>query len=594
MRSVISFTFIFMFVFAVAGQKVQQGFDLGDYGVRIEPDKRLIVVLAALEMAESKKESGTTEKLINTPLSAKGEKFRAQLLQDNAGMDADLRRRISMFVAQYKKRHPKLSDAEIVAPFISMAFTLTPVPELDAPIVTEGLPGDLLDVLDFAPLAREFCRRSGISAKLDDYIKSYRIEADGVLRTSAREMVSELLDYLHTRPQQFFTEKQKIETTKSNSKTRIEKTEIRSHERHFLIVPELLAPQSSIDFLNARDDYYVVLPPDKDLSFSEVRRAFLQFVVDPLILSSAKEVTSLSGWTKQQLDELRKTNLSVSPDVILTLSRSLAAGVDIRQAEYVKLRTATDQARRKIDTLKTDTEKRAVSAELEKYEQSLADESALRSYEDFQKGLVLTFFFVNKLKEIEDSGFDIGASLKDILASFDPAKETDRLAGSAEARKRALAAREERKTHPETRVAVVENPVTIILREIQKTIDAKDYTKAASDLKQLQTQNPSEPRIYYNIGRVAGLAAAAMSDPEQQADKLREAKAAYTDVLNTKKPDTDLALISLTYVALARIYEFFDDNTYAMELYDQAIKLKDVAGGGYNEAMAGKKRLLKP
>jgi len=103
-----------MFVFAVAGQKVQQGFDLGDYGVRIEPDKRLIVVLAALEMAESKKESGTTEKLINTPLSAKGEKFRAQLLQDNAGMDADLRRRISMFVAQYKKRHPKLSDAEIV------------------------------------------------------------------------------------------------------------------------------------------------------------------------------------------------------------------------------------------------------------------------------------------------------------------------------------------------------------------------------------------------------------------------------------------------------------------------------------------------
>ena len=591
MRSIILLTFILCFAFAANGQAVQQGFDLSNYGVKVEADKRLIVVLASLEMAETKTDAGASEKLINTPLSEKGSKFRQQLLQDTAGLDTDLRRRISSFVAQYKKRHPRATDAELVAPFMSMAFTLTPAPELGDPVITDDLPGNLLDVLDFAPLAREFYRRSGIASKLDDYAKTYTRESDGVLRTSSREMVAELLDYLHTRPQLFATEKLKVETTRSNSKTRIEKVETRTHERHFVIVPEMLAPQGNINFLNARDDYYVILPPDKDVSFSDVRRAFLQFVVDPLVLSSTKEITVLSDWTKQRLEESRKTNPNVSPDVVLTISRSLAAAVDVRQEEYARLRIATAQARRKIDASKTDAEKRAVSAELEKFKQSLADENTLRLSEEYDSGLVLVFFFADKLKEVEDSGFDIAASLKEMLATFDPAKETARLAGTAEARKRALAAREERKSHPETRVTVVENPVTAKLRDMQKTIDAKDYAKAAADLKQLEAQNPSEPRIYYNIGRVAGLTAATIDDEDLQAAKLIEAKEAYTKVLTTATPDTDKTLLSLTYVALARIYEHFNKPDEALKLYDQALKLGEI--GAYRDAMSGKQRVLK-
>ncbi len=587
MRLIILLIFILIFSFAAAGQSVQPGFDLSNYGVKIDADKRLIVVLAALEMAEIE-----GVKLINTPLSSNGAKFRTQLLQDTAGLDPDLRRRISMFVAQYKKRHIKSTDAEIIAPFMSMAFTLTNAPEFADPVITNDLPGSLLDVLDFAPLAREFYRRSGINSKLDAYSKMYSREADGVLRSSAREMVSELLDYLHTRPQLFASDRTQIETQKTNSKTRIKKVEIRTHERHFFIVPEMLAPQSNVNFLNARDDYYVILPPDKDLSFSDVRRAFLQFVIDPLLLSNSKNMTSVRDWAKPQLDELRKSDPGVTPDVFLTISRSLAAAVDVRQAEYVRKNIATDQARRKIDTLKTDAEKRAVSADLDKFKQSLTDESALRLFEDYQKGLVLTFFFSDKLKEIEESGFDIGASLGEMLVSFDPAKENDRLEATADARKRALAAREDRKNHPDNQIAVVENPVTVRLREIQKTIDTKNYAKAAADLKQLQTQNSTDPIIYYNIGRVAALIAAGIEDADAQAEKLIEAKEAYSSVIRTATSNTDRALLSLTYVALARIYEHFNQNDNAIKLYDQAIKLGEV--GAFQEAMAGKQRLLKP
>jgi hypothetical protein len=156
-------------------QNVQPGFDLSNYGVKVDADKRLIVVLATLEMAQTTDETGKTVKVINTPLSEKGEKFRQTLLQDNANLNEDLRRRISTFVLQYKKRRSNATDAEIVAPFISMAYTLTPPPEMADPVIVNELPGDLLDVLDFAPLAREFYRRSTIAAKLDDYLKTYRM-----------------------------------------------------------------------------------------------------------------------------------------------------------------------------------------------------------------------------------------------------------------------------------------------------------------------------------------------------------------------------------------------------------------------------------
>ena len=105
-------------------------------------------------------------------------------------------------------------------------------------------------------------------------------------------------------------------------------------------------------------------------------------------------------------------------------------------------------------------------------------------------------------------------------------------------------------------------------------------------------RNPSEPRIYYNIGRVAGLTAVGIDDREVQAQKLLEAKAAYTNVIKTATLMTDPALLSLTYVALARIYEFDNNGDYAMKLYEAAIRLGEV--GAFKEAMDAKARLLKP
>lgn len=591
MKLFILLLFISLFsVNSFAQGDVRAGFDLSNYGVRIEPDKRLMTVLATLETAIDNEGKPT----INTPLSAQGSKFREQLRADMAEMNPDLRHRISLFVTQYKKRRPNATDAEIVAPFVSMAYALTPAPELADPVITTDLPGPLLDVLDFAPLVREFYRRSGFSAKLDDYIKIYNETADGTLRTSTREMVSEVLDYLHTKPQIYYTEKVKTETKKTGSKkATIGRVETREHERHFYVVPEMLAATGTVNFLNIRDDYYAIVPPDTDLGGSEVRRGFLQFVFDPLVLNRPKDIETISAGVKQLLDERRKTNPAISPDVYLAISRSLVAAVDVRQNQFEKVRIATAQARQKIDRVPGAADKKEISDELNRFKEEAADEAALRLSEDYEKGSVLAFYFSEQIKGLEDSGFDVASSMREMILAMEPAKEANRLDQVADARKRAEAVREAYRKNPGKSTAIVENPVTTRLLEINKTIEAKNYAKATADLKDLLNKNPNEARIHYNIGRVASLMAESITDPEVQKEKLLEAKVAYTNVIRTTTPTTDRALLSLTYVALARIYEFYDEDNYAIQLYDLAIKLDDVAGGAFKEAIAGKQKLLK-
>lgn len=589
MRKAVLVLFVLIFSANAFSQNVATGFDLSNYGVRIEPDRRLIVVLATIEMA------GTPEaRVINTPLSGSGKKFRGQLQTDLANMPADLRQKITVFMTQHKKRFPDKTDAQIVAPFISMAYTLSEVPELADPVITSDLPGDLLDVLDFAPLVREFHRRSGVSAKLDEYVKAYQRASEGTLRNSTRETVSELLNYLHTRPQTIYAERIKTETQKSKSKkTTLQQVEIRERERSFYIVPEMLAPVGDINFLNIRDDYYIVLPPESDISYSDVRRGFLRFVIDPIVLNNAKDISTMRDGIKTLLDDRRKTNASVSPDVYIAVSRSLVAAADARQLEYLKSQIATEQARQKIVRMKTDTEKRAVSAELDSFKKGLADETALQLSEDYEKGSVLAFYFADQLKGLEDSGFDIASSMREMILSLDATKEASRLEQFADARKRAVAAREERKKNP-VKPAVTENPVTAKLLDIQKTIAAKDYASANTELKELLRSNPSEPRIYYNIGRMASLEAEEITEPDAQSSKLLEAKTAYENVLRLGANQTiDSTLFSLTYVALAKIYEFYDNPGYAMKIYDAAIKVGDVPNGAYKEAIAAKQRLLK-
>ena len=588
------------------------------YGVKIEPDRRLIVVLASLEAAG-----------LETSLTEKGRDFRQKLRADLTSLNPDLRQKMAFFLTQYKKRHDKATDAELVAPFISMAYTLGPVPDLTEPARATDLPGDLLEVLDFSPYVRQFYRSpikvadgaagertTTVGARIEEYYKEYQATGDA-MRPSTIRMVRDLLDYLNTRPQTVYLDQVKTEVQKAKSKkTTLSKVETIERERRFYIVPDLLAQSGTINFRNIGDDYYAIVPPGTDLSESEVRRAYLQFVLDPIILKNAKDISTFKDPIKTLLDERRKANADISPDIFLAVSRSLVAAIDARQVYFQKFQEATTEARRKANagakpvSESTDAQGRKVakwSDELYvidgKFVMPVAeDEMNLKLSEAYERGAVLAFYFADSLKGLEESQFDIASSLRDIILSLDTKKEENRLAENAEARKRAVLAREERR---KTAATIVENPLTKRLSEVEPLIKSQKYTQAETELNELLKANPSESRVFYALGRVKSLSAASIAgveNVEKRNNLLVEAKSFFTKVLEiedeklkkpelNKKPDT--ALISLTYVALARLYEYYDENAYAIKIYEKVISMGDMQGGGYQEAVVARERLLK-
>lgn len=587
MKRVLLLAAFFIFSVNVFAQTPTSNLDLTDYGVRIEPDRRVMVVMAALEAAG-----------LDTPLAAGGEKFRQELKADLQGVSPELRRKLVVFVEQYKRRHAQAANAEIVSPFISMAYTLAPAPDFSDPLRETDLPGDLLEVLDFAPLVREIYR-AVLKAKLDDYVKEYQAAGDA-MRPSTAKMVADLVGYLHTRPELSYIDRVKTQVKDSKGKKNLEKTELRERTRRFYIVPEMLAPKETVNFRNVGDEYYAIVPPATNLSVSEVRRAYLQFVIDPLVLRNAKEISTVRDGIKNLLDERRKSNPDVSPDVFLAVSRSLVAAVDARQIESEKTRIGTAQARRKIDQMKTEKDKLAVSAELEAFKKTIANETALQLSEAYEKGAVLSFYFAEQLKGLEDSGFDIAGSMREYLLSLDATKETNRLAQFAEARKSAVAVRAERRKNAGNQEIVIDNPVTQKLVAIDRIIKSKNYAESQKQLAQLAAEYPNEARVYYSQGRVAGLSAVGVTDETEREKRLLEAKNAYEKAILTarKYPDPttnqpDVALMSLSYVALARIYEFAGDTSYAVKIYEAAITIGNVPEGAYDEAFAARERLTK-
>src|SRR5437870_5780412 len=166
----------------------QTTLDLAEYGVRVEPDARLIIVMSALDAAG----------FDPTPAGKQLSAFRALVRKDQTSLDPELRERLRNFFERKRLPSPATA-ADQAARYVSLAYALSPPPLLDAPERSDDLPGGLLEVLDFAPLVREFFKKSGIDERLASYMRAYQAEGDR-LRQPAGEMVRSVLSYLHTRP----------------------------------------------------------------------------------------------------------------------------------------------------------------------------------------------------------------------------------------------------------------------------------------------------------------------------------------------------------------------------------------------------------
>ncbi len=567
-------------------------FKLSDYGVGFQTDARLIVVMAALEA------SGFDP----TPAGREPSVFRARVRKDQAELDPNLRERMRSYY-EHHQLPGTATAADQAARYVSLAYVLGPPPALEAPERSEDLPAGVLEVLDFAPLVREFYRKSGIDERLASYLRAYQAEGDR-LRTPAEEMVRSVLSYLHTRPITTAAERVLVKGPSATKKKKnaLQAYVLREHERHFYIVPDLLAAPGTTNLRVIADEYYAVVPEGTDPASSELRRAYFQYVIDPLMLRFNREIAARREPLRQLLKQRETEGESVTPDIFIATSRSLVAAADAHYNELVRLQRLSFVIRDKLGSAKDEASRAVINREAQAAASAIHDETIAQLAESYERGAVLAFFFEEQLKGIGASGFDIANFFPDMIASFDPAREARRPAEYAAARARALTARQERLARrteidpPVLDPAGSARSAALVkeLSDIEQTLRQKDYNGAESRLKELIKTYPREPRIFFALAQTASVAAADATDERVQAQRLNNALTNYRFALEASVPETDHALICRAHESMGRIHAFLENAAEAVKEFDLAIRICDVGSAAHNDAIEGKKKLSPP
>jgi tetratricopeptide (TPR) repeat protein len=537
-----------------------------------------------------------------TPPGKQASAFRRLVHKDQETLDPALRERMKNFYELNKLPAPA-TPADQAARYVSLAYAIGQPPLLDAPERSDDLPGGVLEVLDFAPLVQQFYRKSGIDERLVAYMHAYQAEGDR-LRPQSAEMVRAVLSYLHTRPLLVSLERVRVKSPdKKKSNTIV--YSMREHERRFYIVPDLLAAPDAINFRVIADDYYAVVPEGTDPTSADIRHAFLQFVIDPLVRRFNKEISAQRDQIKQLIDLRTKAGATVSPDVFIVTGRSLVAAAEARFDEATRLHEVTGLQRSRLQQAKDDNERKALAAQAESSRAAIADETVARLAEDYENGAVLDFFFADQLRDFQSSGFDIANFFGDMIAGIDATKESKRLAAAEEARNRATAAR---KAHPRYSLWLIDpsfearetadvsrsEALLTKLTEVEKLWQTRNYEQAETMLKSLLQDYPGDVRLLFTLGQTASLWARDTTDDDLQTQRLNRALASYRLAVAAATPETEKGLLSRAHESMARILAFLDQKDEAMKEFDAAIKIGPVTGGAYNDALAGKRKLAQP
>lgn len=572
---------------------------LDEYGVSVGVEPRLVAVLAALEAAG-----------FETAPGRQPSPFRARVREDLAALDAELRARLRRFHELHRLKDAGATPAREAARYVSLAFALGPPPAFEPPARGDETFEAVGDVIDFAPLVRELYR-SWLESRMTAYVAEHRAEGDRMRRPAA-DMVRSVLNYLHTRPITTLLERARAPEAKGDGKKK-ERPAVtaRERERRFVVVPDLLGVTGAVNFRVIRDDYFVVVPAGHDPASPEVRRAYLQFVIDPLVLRFNRDIAARRTDIQSLLDGLNKPAPAASesgeigaarpamPGVFESVARSLVAAVDARMTAFERLEQLGAEAR--AESQKTPAAGRAaLTARVQSRRTEIEEDAAAELADSYERGAVLAFHFADQLRDLETAGFDFADFIPGMMERLDIAREKRRPAEYAEARKNAEArsrARREaaRPAAPaDERAAARRAQLFTRLEEAVRLLRARDYVGAESRLRVLLEEYKGEPRVLFALGQTWSAGAADAVNEETRDDRLNRALAHYRLAISAADRETDRALLSRAYVAAGRILAFQEQAGEAAKMFDAAIALGEVADGAYKDAVEERKKLQQP
>lgn len=528
---------------------------LGDVNVEVSVDRRVLVMMAALNVAGYDYESGSRQ------LSVLRRQIREDLKSANPALIGKLR-------AHFESRRAGKTDGAAVAPYLSLALSLTDPPAFTVDVAAERLPEDVRDILDFALLLEEFYQSVGFSRIMPRYLSAYAEAAKGY-GPAAALAVSGVIAYLHTEPilelpPLYIPRPRSAKDAKRGDRTELI---IPNRVRRFIIIPDLLNATGAGNLRVVRETYYLLLGPTTEPNVDAMRRGFLRFVIDPLTERVVKEVAAIRGELKKLLDARGD---KIDPDykdrsAYYMIADSLVRATDARMA-VVGL-----PIRRNYDELDAIYELAAV----------------------YERGAVLVFHFYDKMAAFDQVGINLKDYFPDLIQRIDFEREQKRLEEYAQRLARYKQAKLEATSAPmpPPTISNADQQTVARILEADQLIKARRYDEAKILLESVRRERPNNARVLFGLADVTSKKASLIADSDRLAEELFAAVELYKLAADNASIETEKWLAQRSYLAAGKILEFLGEGDDALAAFDRAIKLGATADkAAYDEAVKARQQ----
>jgi tetratricopeptide (TPR) repeat protein len=554
-----------------------------DLNVRIEPDGRLFVVMAALNVAGFDYEPGAQAL---TPA-------RVELRKDLARLDPQIKEKLTAFYKSH--RRAGVDEPADAARYAALSLLMTPPPAFSIYQSSDRpLPPDLQAILAdtdeksgaprFLTLLREFYIKGGLRELIPKYDAIGQNYAAGY-RRPVGEISYQVLDYFHTRPSTVISMKPLVVTSNAPDKTRKEQTTMvaRNRTRQVFVIPDPLAAFGSSfvrgDILNQKedilsrrvgDDYIVVVGPSRIANIEAVRSAMIRFVIDPMIERRLKDALEYKDGIVKLVASAPSAAKEYTSSVYLVLRESLAQAAEVRMRRIQAPPVGGGYSE---------------------------DDAVFDLAQAYLRGAVLVFHFYESLRGYEKVGINIEDAYDQMVASVKFDREAGRVSEFEPVVARVAAARRSGSSRIETGPAAGTIASKILISD--DLIRQRRFADARVILDEILAADANNARALYGMAQVLNQtpskievdAGADENDKIQaQHDRLEQAIKLYRKAIQNASSASELWLIQWSHVLLGRIFDFQEFRADAVIEYEAAIALGEVRNGAYKEALEGKQR----
>jgi hypothetical protein len=295
-------------------------------------------------------------------------------------------------VCQYIAQHRLTGSVGDISQYISLALYLSPPPELETTVDLAEMPPDSTQVVEMAPLLRDFVAAVDMHGIWLTVHRTYDEETDR-LHDSLSKMIVGTNLYL------------KMPASTYNG-------------RRFVVVIE---PMLSPRMVNARvygSDYVVVVSPvNGQVRMNDVRHTYLHYVIEPLLYARSNAIDRMQPILKEVHDaplEFRYRSDTVAMTVECLIKAIEARTMDTGIPEY-KIPAGVLRS----DLPRYERERQAVQQKM--------DAVRLASvHHDMTQGFVLTQYFYDQLLQFEKEPTGLGDTIGEMVYGMDIAQQVHR------------------------------------------------------------------------------------------------------------------------------------------------------------------------